>query len=61
MHVETSSYNYQQDIEILGSSVNLIGFFVIDPAMLFFANDLMYVYFPDQEVFRTYDILDGRP
>jgi hypothetical protein len=61
VHVETSSYNYQQDIEILGSSVNLIGFFVIDPAMLFFANDLMYVYFPDQEVFRTYDILDGRP
>lgn len=57
--IEPQVRTYDREIEVLGSTVTLLGFFVIEPTMLFFSNTLLYVYFPEKEVYKSIDLRDA--
>jgi hypothetical protein len=44
---------FSREIEVLGSNVKLIGFFNLDPALLFFDTNYLHVYFPEDLTYET--------
>lgn len=51
--IQTRSRSHIRDIEFLNSQVKILGFFVLQPALLLFDKQYLHVYYPEAGDFRT--------